>query len=631
MAIRVGHGMTGAIAGAAGLLVGAESRRDRRGAAAARAFNDSLDMKRRQEEFAVNSELEAARLAMQYQRDQQRSQGMDLLENHEKPKKFTPPQVRERGADGKMHVLPRTPDGRELDRSVLNGGWQGTDEELREVYRQGSSDAASQNWIQQAMQQAGPGPGVYSKEQAQWQINSAQMLDQQAAEMRGVLSQDGLRDLSQIQSERANMTPSQYSNVMGQFFDRYQSNASGVDPRGVEFSPQYQDMWLRDSSRLLDEQAALIQEDMANANLTPEGKRKWGELAGKLRAIQSQRSGFRPGQYSQAMQQFFEEYQNSNLDAYRAEAPTVDSEMQSRFKDLGTGMGVFMQPDGKFQVLELKPKASDTPSQSSDTMSPGTFSDLMADEKRFSKAYDEAEKSLRDNYLQNLPADADPGDAPPEFTPAEIAVEMERRFRDQQDAAQKAAQRRQRTRQMILGEDPNDSQMPQTGQSVAPATPLSMVPNAETSQVQRYEEIGRVVQEAEALQTQDMSLSQQIDDLNSQYEKAMRHAGRRGFDKKAAEAIKSQRDALVKQQSQVQEQAKARVNQFRAFRDKEDAKQPGVQKLMESGHSPDDLAAAIRKISNYREKYPNLNDLNELPSAERKEITEALKVIRAAQ
>ena len=59
--------MTGALAGAAGFLVNAESRRDRRGAAAASAFNDSLDRRRREEEFAIDAELDAARLAMQYQ------------------------------------------------------------------------------------------------------------------------------------------------------------------------------------------------------------------------------------------------------------------------------------------------------------------------------------------------------------------------------------------------------------------------------------------------------------------------------------------------------------------------------------------------------------------------------------
>jgi hypothetical protein len=403
-----------------------------------------------------------------------------------------------------------------------------------------------------------------------------------------------------------------------------------------QLTGQYQDLWLRDSASLIDDQASRIQEEMAEANLTPEGKRIWGELSGNLRAIQSQRSGLRPQQYSQAMQQFFDKYQKSNLDAYRTEPPTVSSEMQSRFQDLGTGMGVFMQPDGKFQVLELDPSKTGSAKSQGDTMSSpaaATFSDVMNDEKRFSKAYEDAEKSLRESYLQNLPADADPGEGPPEFTPAQIAVEMERRFMDQQEAARKAAEARTRARQMILGEDSSPGQASQEGQPVVPESTAagSQSPDPVASMIQDAESVIQLGEELESQRIESMSVGQQIQELDSQYEAMMRHKGRRGFDRQAAESIKNQLDALRKQQQSTQKQMDAGVKTMQSYRDKQIEKQPGVQKLRESGHSPDDLAAAIRKIGGYRQKYPDLQNLDELSDKERKEITEALKVIRAAQ
>lgn len=117
--------------------------------------------------------------------------------------------------------------------------------------------------------------------------------------------------------------------------------------------------WGNDSAEYLETQVKDITAAMAKQQqkLTPQGRQMYGELAGKLRAIQKMRGQARPADYSNLLGQWLEEFEASGVQDHIEEPPTVEQYMGENAYDLGTGYTMVRQPDGKIQAFKTEEPA----------------------------------------------------------------------------------------------------------------------------------------------------------------------------------------------------------------------------------------------------------------------------------
>ncbi|MEO1615068.1 MAG: hypothetical protein AAFV88_04410 [Planctomycetota bacterium] len=116
--------------------------------------------------------------------------------------------------------------------------------------------------------------------------------------------------------------------------------------------PHQRGEWLAKSTGLFEDQVAGLRETIANAPLTEEGKRVWGELSGELRSIEQQRDFLRPDQYNQALGQWLDKAQRSRLDSMVQPSPTAGDVIGQQY-DPQTGIFVQQDSQGRWQARPL--------------------------------------------------------------------------------------------------------------------------------------------------------------------------------------------------------------------------------------------------------------------------------------
>lgn len=113
---------------------------------------------------------------------------------------------------------------------------------------------------------------------------------------------------------------------------------------------------LQQSTRQVEGRVAEVRGMLNQNQYTPEGQKILGDLSGELRAIEAQRDQIRPKEYNALLHKWLDKAERAGLEKFVAKPPTVDDRMAGSFKDLGTGYGVFLQPDGKMDVREIDPR-----------------------------------------------------------------------------------------------------------------------------------------------------------------------------------------------------------------------------------------------------------------------------------
>lgn len=217
-------------------------------------------------------------------------------------------------------------------------------------------------------------------------------------------------------------------------------NPQGMEQMGPDgqmgLSPHNQQMWEMGTAKNLEQQIADVRRQFNSAPLNHEGKRVYGDLMGKLRAIEGQRDQIRPAQYSQLLNQWLAEAQSAQLESYVQQPPTIQDELGTRMHDLGTGMAAILQPNGDIRVFEIDPMlraqmqaqgrgATGGARGQSDPGSSATMSaeEYLSDPKRSQELYEEAQQSLFERA-----AELDPTGGVPQLTPDMIQQEMIRLY-----------------------------------------------------------------------------------------------------------------------------------------------------------------------------------------------------------
>jgi len=410
MAIRIAHGLTGALSGAAGFLTKADERADRRGAVAAGAANQSFALAQRKREFAFNANLAIA--------DRQ-PKGLP----GGSPPKGNPNEA----ADGARQ--------KKLDKKAAD---------------QADTDRANQE-----LKDAGyrpPGIPGGSAQQSQPQSQS-QGQPQQARSRSGGMPGGMVRNLmNSAQQDQPQQDQPQQVQPQGNPQQGQQARAQGQQAEAQKGG--YSD----DNSM-----ASQLRARMSGQALTPEGQRIAGDLTGKLRAIESQKDQMRPEQYSGLMNRWMQDYNESGIDAFEKQKPNINGEMQGRYKNFGTGVGAVMQPDGTIKPFEVDPAkvAASKAAQNSDKSQTKTAAELMGDDKSYAKLEQEAIAGLtsdRQKAITDGGGDPDGFDAS-SIDNAEIAKRVRTMAEKQEADARRSAEIR---KQAIYG----DAQMPgQTGQA----------------------------------------------------------------------------------------------------------------------------------------------------------------------
>lgn len=148
--------------------------------------------------------------------------------------------------------------------------------------------------------------------------------------------------------------------------------------------------WGAESAEALEAQIKDVQSMMAKSQdkLTPEGRRKYAELAGKLRAIQKNRGFSPPAEYARHLGQWLEEYQSSGVEDHIIEPPSIEEYVVQNGWDNGKGYTFVRQPDGKIQAFKT---AEPQPTKEE--------IDLKKEERQFAR-----EKNLLDINIKRVDA-----------------------------------------------------------------------------------------------------------------------------------------------------------------------------------------------------------------------------------
>lgn len=198
--------------------------------------------------------------------------------------------------------------------------------------------------------------------------------------------------------------------------------------------------WQQGSVGVTEKQVQSITAEMAKQqqNLTPEGQRLYGDLAGKLRAVEQQRAQVRPAQYNALLSQWQAEFEQSGVRNHIQEPPTVEESWSQNAYPLPNGAFAIREQDAKggYQWKEIggptgSSKGSTTPSRAT------TFEERYADPDVFWKDYkateaDVIERQAREEYAKikgfDKPSFAEFKNAIPVPTREQVQGEMRSRF-----------------------------------------------------------------------------------------------------------------------------------------------------------------------------------------------------------
>ena len=318
MAIRVAHGMTGALSGAAGFYTRRDQDRDRRGAAAGRLFNASLDRKQRKIEFEHKRAMDVARLAMQA--------GEQLNNN-----------LRYQDARRDKR-LKKTDDQRKQNEQNAQAM---RDARLGEM-RGNSERAEQQRANDYADLRNTPRSSAREERLVQKQIAPQAIREVSPEPQSGGMSQLEMAAFRSANARQAPVVPDD-------------ARQAPVAPNAVSYSQS------------IDDRGTEMQRNLSSMDLTPDGNRMRGRMLGELQAVREQRNILRPDAYAQGMQQVLDRYDSSGIDSYVKQPKTLQGATDARFQDLGTGYGMVLQPDDKIQVLKVDDRKAEQASSGSPT------------------------------------------------------------------------------------------------------------------------------------------------------------------------------------------------------------------------------------------------------------------------
>lgn len=182
---------------------------------------------------------------------------------------------------------------------------------------------------------------------------------------------------------------------------------------------------VQDSTRFVEGRVADVRGMLAKQQYTPEGQKIYGDLFGALRSIEAQRDTIRPKEYNALLNKWLDNAERSGLEKFVAAPPTIDEELGGRFKDLGTGYGVFMQPDGKVEVREIDPAKIEGAKGNASSMSAAEY---FANDSKYEAGKKKALQSMQERYLADNPN----ATSAPSFSAEKIHDQMLKDFNEHQ-------------------------------------------------------------------------------------------------------------------------------------------------------------------------------------------------------
>lgn len=189
-----------------------------------------------------------------------------------------------------------------------------------------------------------------------------------------------------------------------------------------------------------EDQAKQVQKVLTSQNLSPEGKRMAGELMGKLRAIQKQRTMLPPDKYGQLMGQWLQEVDQSGIEAHEIKIPSVEESWQQDSKTLDDGTVVVREKNQNGEWTWKKIKDAPEKEKPANPAWGVEYNNVpehqIPDDVYFrdSKKLNDAKKAAREKleaeaerkmreYNASLPDDAEPKTRPDPVSEADVMRE----------------------------------------------------------------------------------------------------------------------------------------------------------------------------------------------------------------
>ncbi len=164
---------------------------------------------------------------------------------------------------------------------------------------------------------------------------------------------------------------------------------------------QRQSVWESQSAADLDKEtgSAITNLIKQKPNMTPEGQRLLGDLAGKFRSITKQRTQLRPAQYGSLLGQFREELQNSGIDQHIQTPQTIDDFLpkQTKREEVRAPDGSFMGYNEHSMTMRNGSPTINTkfiPHKPDLSLMPQSFEQRFRDSKEFDRVYAATSKEL---------------------------------------------------------------------------------------------------------------------------------------------------------------------------------------------------------------------------------------------
>ena len=254
-----------------------------------------------------------------------------------------------------------------------------------------------------------------------------------------------------------------------------------LQQEGIE--AQDQRNWVMQNTRNLEGQVSSIRGTMGGQQYTPEGQVIYGDLMGKLRAIEAQRDTIRPQEYNELLNKWLDDADRSGLDQYVVKPPTIDETMTGNFKDLETGYGVFLQPDGKMDVREIDPSKV-AAAKGGGGVASMSAADYFADDGKYESAKKRATQSLMDQYAAKNRDNPDA--AEPVFSAEQVHEQMLKDFNEHQKFLQGLGGNQETAQQQTpqLGNDTVSSNPMPKDQQQLPQQPGAFSPQETKAQNQ---------------------------------------------------------------------------------------------------------------------------------------------------
>ena len=245
--------------------------------------------------------------------------------------------------------------------------------------------------------------------------------------------------------------------------ERARLESAGIGESGL--SSHNKQMHTLQTTKLLEGQVSELRKAMADAPLTADGQRDWGELSGELRSLESQRDTLRPELYNQAMSQLLQKAERMDLRSKVKPPPTRDEIIQS---DYDEERGIFIQrkDDGSIEARPLKSAKIEQYEAETARMlaevkvreAGGSAATVRSMEQIGEKGLEELQNNAKEAIMlrRQMAAEKSGSVASPseKIEPRELYTEMRRIFDEKQQLMQ-----------MIRGEQP-----PNPGESIPPTT-----------------------------------------------------------------------------------------------------------------------------------------------------------------